>query len=282
MEIDVPEFMMTTVDCRYNKKVRTWIEISEKPNQSNPVFERHEFPENIRFFYSLNETYYVDQNYIKISGQTWDHPEDLIDTNVTLHFQAYIDWSLESYVESDILNLTIKYVELGDEPGYLNLDNLNPVFLHDQWEYEVAQNSTLEIPIDMYDYEGDPWGVKVDLFRSHFFGNYSINYWTQTITFFFAPTFEDPPLDYPIWVNLYNETDGMLFTRKIIELKVVEPPVIVKKFERTFVLNNVEQYKELRNTQFWVQDVTPVGLVTIAFSAALKEPLEEDGLPPFE
>ena len=60
MEIDVPEFMLTAVDCRYNKKVRTWIETSEKPNQDNPVFERHPFPDNIRFFYSLNETYYVD------------------------------------------------------------------------------------------------------------------------------------------------------------------------------------------------------------------------------
>lgn len=74
----------------------------------------------------------------------------------------------------------------------------------------------------------------------------------------------------------------MLFTRKIIDLKVIEPPVVVKKFERTFVLNNVEEYETLRNTKFWVQDVTPVGLVTIAFSAALKEPLEEDGYIPFE
>ena len=69
------------------------------------------------------------------------------------------------------------YVELGDEPGYLDLDNLNPTFLLDTWEYSVYQNETLNITIQMYDYEGDSWGVKVDMFRSHFFGNYTINNW---------------------------------------------------------------------------------------------------------
>ena len=65
--------------------------------------------------------------------------------------------------ESDVLKLTIIYVELGTEPAYLDLDNLDPEFLHDQWNYTVEQNSTLDFTIEMYDYEGDPWLIDVDL-----------------------------------------------------------------------------------------------------------------------
>ena len=133
----------------------------------------------------------------------------------------------------------------------------------------------------MYDYEGDPWGIDVDLFQSRFFGNYYINNWLETITFTFSPTFEDPPLYYPIWVSLYNETDNSLYIRKIIDLHVVEPPRVIKTFERTFIYGNAESYDKLQYTKFKVKEVSPTGLVTIAFSAALKEPLEEDNLQPF-
>ena len=86
MYLDVPEFMLTQYDCRYEKKMRTWIEIKEKPHQENTEIEIHPFPDNIRYFYSQNDRHYVVTNYLEISGQTWDHPEDLIGTNVTLHF----------------------------------------------------------------------------------------------------------------------------------------------------------------------------------------------------
>lgn len=61
------------------------------------------------------------------------------------------------------MNLTIIYVNLGEEPAYLDLENLAPEFLHEQWSYSVEQNSTLEFTVDMYDYEGDPWLIDVDL-----------------------------------------------------------------------------------------------------------------------
>ena len=54
-------------------------------------------------------------------------------------------------------------MELGTEPAYLDLDNLDPEFLHDRWNYTVEQNSTLDFTIEMYDYEGDPWVIDVDL-----------------------------------------------------------------------------------------------------------------------
>ena len=144
MDIDVPEFKLTEVDCLYKKKTRSWVE--SVPKYKNDDIEILPLPDNIRFFYSLNDELRVDASHLEISGQSWDDPEDLIGTNVTLHFQAYVEGGFQ-YAESDILNLTIIYVELGDEPGFLNLDNLDPEFLHDQWAYTVEQNSTIEFTL---------------------------------------------------------------------------------------------------------------------------------------
>ena len=84
MDIDVPEFMLTNVDCNYVKQVRSWVET--RPKQENEEIIRLPFPDNIRFFYSLDEDLQVDASKLEISGQSWDHPEELIGTNVTLHF----------------------------------------------------------------------------------------------------------------------------------------------------------------------------------------------------
>ena len=49
MYIDVPEFLLTQLDCIYDKKVRTWTE--SVPTRENEDIEILPFPENIHFFY---------------------------------------------------------------------------------------------------------------------------------------------------------------------------------------------------------------------------------------
>ena len=47
---------------------------------------REEFPDNVKFYYSLDENLAVRKSQLEISGHTWDDPERLVGTNVTLHF----------------------------------------------------------------------------------------------------------------------------------------------------------------------------------------------------
>ena len=84
MYIDVPEFMLTEPRCIYPKHVDYWIE--KKAAQDGEEPDKDDFPDNIRFFYSLDKSLTVGASYLEISGQSWDEPERLVGTNVTLHF----------------------------------------------------------------------------------------------------------------------------------------------------------------------------------------------------
>ena len=80
---------------------------------------------------------------------------------------------------------------------------------------------------------------------------------------------------------MYNKTDNALYIRKVIDLHVIEPPYVVQTFERLVIYGDAEGYNKLSNTKFTIDNISPTGVVTIRFSAALKEPLKEDDLPPF-
>ena len=43
----------------------------------------------------------------------------------------------------------------------------------------------------------------------------------------------------------------------------------------------MQDFNKLYNTKFTVESISPTGVVKVGFSAPLREPLEEDNLPPF-
>jgi hypothetical protein len=66
----------------------------------------------------------------------------------------------------------------------------------------------------VYDQEGDDFGIDIDLRRARNFANYTYNWHTKEIMFFFKPELDDPPLDYPIDIRIFNKTDESVILKK--------------------------------------------------------------------
>ena len=231
-QVQVPEFKTVDMRCVYEKSVTAWILTPENPSSSK-LTVKSTIPDNMYLFFHQSPDFKDEISQFEIHSKL--PSEDILalaNTNTTVYFQATMKQYGGEEITSQIVPLFVEYVMLDEQPNFASLFDKLPTFRSDQREWNVTQNSTLNITLEPYDFEGDPFNYKVDLSETKFFANYTTNGWLKQIHIFFAPTLETVPKMYPIWVTLTNKTDSRVHLKEKFKIYVEPIPKKIITFDR--------------------------------------------------